>query len=116
VTQQQTSNVRGYLRLHQPLLSQPWHWCAKLLLGDLGPSRLLGQPVIEATRLRLPVTLALFANGRPIALAISQPVASSRCLQIFAASHGSATLKGTGRSNPLVVRGMARFPSLVEEV
>jgi len=47
-TQEQASNIRRDRRLDQLLLSQLWHWHAKLLLGDLGRSLLLGQPVIEA--------------------------------------------------------------------
>ena len=36
-------------------------WYGGLLHGDLGRSLLLGQPVVEVTLLRLPVTMALSA-------------------------------------------------------
>lgn len=69
-TQEQIANIRRDLGLDQPLLSQLWHWYANLLHGDLGRSLLLGQPVLDATMLRLPVTLALSAYALLITLVI----------------------------------------------
>src|SRR6185369_16179096 len=56
-TPEQIANIRRDLGLDQPLLGQLWHWYAGLLHGDLGRSILLGQPVMDATLLRLPITL-----------------------------------------------------------
>jgi peptide/nickel transport system permease protein len=69
-TGEQIANIRRDLGLDQPLLSQLWHWYAALLHGDLGRSLLLGEPVIQATMQRLPVTLALSAYALVITLLI----------------------------------------------
>src|SRR3978361_1446286 len=69
-TAEQMANIRRDLGLDQPLLSQLWHWYANLLHGDLGRSLLLGQPGLQVTMLRLPVTLALSAYALVITLAI----------------------------------------------
>jgi peptide/nickel transport system permease protein len=69
-SQEQIANIRRDLGLNEPLLSQLWHWYANLLRGDLGRSLLLGQPVTEATMLRLPITLALSAYALFITLVI----------------------------------------------
>ncbi len=58
-TREQVANIRHDLGLDQPLLTQLARWYGNLLSGDLGRSLLLGQPVMEATLQRLPVTLAL---------------------------------------------------------
>ncbi|MBV8185332.1 MAG: ABC transporter permease [Hyphomicrobiales bacterium] len=60
-TPEQIAAIRADLGLDQPWPVQLWRWYAGLLHGDLGRSLLLGQPVVEATFLRLPVTLALSA-------------------------------------------------------
>ena len=69
-TQEQIANIRHDLGLDQPLLTQLWRWYAGLLHGNLGRSLLLGQPVVQATMLRLPVTLALSAYALVITLLI----------------------------------------------
>jgi peptide/nickel transport system permease protein len=69
-TPEQVANIRRDLGLDQPLLSQLWAWYANLLHGDLGRSLLLGQPVVQATMLRLPVTLALSAYALVLTLLI----------------------------------------------
>src|SRR5689334_20292569 len=69
-TPQQVANIRHDLGLDQPLLAQLWWWYVGLLHGNLGRSLLLGQPVVEATMLRLPVTLALSAYALVITLLI----------------------------------------------
>src|SRR3954469_13870779 len=69
-TPDQIANIRHDLGLDQPLLTQLWQWYAGLLRGDLGRSLLLGQPVVDATMLRLPVTLALSAYALVITLVI----------------------------------------------
>jgi peptide/nickel transport system permease protein len=69
-TPDQIANIRRDLGLDQPLFSQLLHWYGNMLRGDLGRSLLLGQPVVEATMQRLPVTLALSAYALVITLAI----------------------------------------------
>src|SRR6201990_1850893 len=69
-TQEQIANIRRDLGLDQPLLAQLWEWYAHLLHGDLGRSLLLGQPVVQATMQRLPVTLALSAYALILTLLI----------------------------------------------
>src|ERR1700679_3942760 len=58
-TPDQIANIRHDLGLDQPLATQFVRWYANLLHGDLGRSLLLGQPVMEATLFRLPVTIGL---------------------------------------------------------
>src|SRR5262249_59924768 len=69
-TPEQVANIRHDLGLDQPLLTQLWRWYVGLLHGNLGRSLLLGQPVVQATMLRLPVTLALSAYALAITLLI----------------------------------------------
>jgi peptide/nickel transport system permease protein len=58
-TPEQILNIRRDLGLDQPLLTQLADWYLNLLHGDLGRSLLLGQPVVQATLQRLPVTIGL---------------------------------------------------------
>ncbi len=69
-TPEQITNIRRDLGLDQPLLTQLVHWYGNMFRGDLGRSLLLGQPVVEATMQRLPVTLALSAYALVITLAL----------------------------------------------
>ncbi|WP_158925439.1 ABC transporter permease [Acidisphaera sp. S103] len=69
-TPEQIINIRRDLGLDQPLLTQLADWYLNLLHGDLGRSLLLGQPVVQATMLRLPVTLALSAYALVLTLLI----------------------------------------------
>lgn len=69
-TQDQIANIRADLGLDQPMLTQLLRWYGNLLQGDLGRSLLLGQPVLEATMERLPVTLALSAYALVLTLVI----------------------------------------------
>ena len=69
-TPDQIANIRRNLGLDQPLLAQLWDWYVNLLHGDLGRSLLLGQPVVQATLQRLPVTLALSAYALVLTLLI----------------------------------------------
>jgi peptide/nickel transport system permease protein len=69
-TAEQVANIRHDLGLDQPLFLQLWHWYANLLRGDLGRSLLLGQPVMQVTLLRLPITLALSAYALVLTLLI----------------------------------------------
>jgi peptide/nickel transport system permease protein len=67
-TPEQIQVVRQELGLNQPLLSQLLHWYGALLHGDLGRSLLMGQPVVQVTFERLPVTLALSAYALVLTL------------------------------------------------
>lgn len=69
-TREQVANIRHDLGLDQPVLTQLVRWYGNLLSGDLGRSLLLGQPVMEATLQRLPVTLALSAYALLLTLLI----------------------------------------------
>jgi peptide/nickel transport system permease protein len=69
-TPEQIANIRHDLGLDEPLMTQLVRWYANLLHGDLGRSLLLGQPVVEATMFRLPVTVALSLYALVITLAI----------------------------------------------
>ncbi len=69
-TKEQVANIRRDLGLDQPMLTQLARWYGNLLSGDLGRSLLLGQPVLEATLTRLPVTLALSAYALVLTLLI----------------------------------------------
>jgi peptide/nickel transport system permease protein len=67
-TPEQIEALRVQLGLNEPLLSQLIHWYAALLHGDLGRSLLMGQPVVQVTFERLPVTLALSAYALVLTL------------------------------------------------
>jgi peptide/nickel transport system permease protein len=69
-TAEQIANIRRDLGLDQPLLVQLLAWYSNLLHGDLGRSLLLGQPVVQATLQRLPVTIALSAYALVLTLLI----------------------------------------------
>ncbi len=69
-TPEQITNIRHDLGLDQPLMSQLVRWYTNLLHGDLGRSLLLGQPVMDATLFRLPVTIGLSLYALVITLAI----------------------------------------------
>jgi len=69
-TPDQINNIRHDLGLDQPLATQFVRWYGNLLHGDLGRSLLLGQPVLEATLYRLPVTIGLSLYALVITLTI----------------------------------------------
>ena len=69
-TPEQIANIRHDLGLDQPLATQFVRWYGNLLHGDLGRSLLLGQPVLEATLFRLPVTIGLSLYALVITLVI----------------------------------------------
>ncbi len=69
-TPQMIAQIHHELGLDQPLLSQLVRWYVNLAHGDLGRSILLGQPVLQATLERLPVTLLLSAYALVITLAV----------------------------------------------
>jgi peptide/nickel transport system permease protein len=69
-TPDQIANIRHDLGLDQPLATQLVRWYVNLLHGDLGRSLLLGQPVLQATMFRLPVTIGLSLYALVITLII----------------------------------------------
>ncbi len=69
-TPEQIAALRGQLGLDQPLALQLVHWYGALLHGDLGRSLLMGQPVLQVTFDRLPVTLALSAYALVLTLVL----------------------------------------------
>jgi peptide/nickel transport system permease protein len=69
-TPEQIAHIRHDLGLDQPLATQFVRWYGNLLHGDLGRSLLLGQPVLEATLFRLPVTIGLSLYALVITLVI----------------------------------------------
>jgi peptide/nickel transport system permease protein len=69
-TRDQVEAVRQQLGLDQPWPVQLLRWYGGLIHGDLGRSLLLGQPVTDATFLRLPVTLALSAYALAITMVL----------------------------------------------
>jgi peptide/nickel transport system permease protein len=69
-TPQQIAEINHNLGLDRPLYVQFYRWYADLLHGNLGMSLLLGQPVMQAILIRLPVTLGLSAYAMLITLAL----------------------------------------------
>lgn len=69
-TPQQIAEINHNLGLDRPLSVQLYRWYADLLHGNLGTSLLLGQPVMQAILIRLPVTLGLSAYAMLITLAL----------------------------------------------
>ena len=59
VTEEKLAAIRERMGLNRPLYVQYGLWLARAARGDLGTSLRTGQPVTEALRDRLPVTLVL---------------------------------------------------------
>jgi peptide/nickel transport system permease protein len=69
-TQEQLAQIRHELGLDQPAYIQLMTWYAGLAHGDFGRSLLMGQPVLQVTMQRLPVTLALSAYALVLTLVL----------------------------------------------
>ena len=67
-TPQQLAQIRADLGLDENFFVQMAHWYAGLVRGDLGRSLFLGEPVVQATLERLPVTVALSLYALAITL------------------------------------------------
>ncbi len=67
--------VREELGLNRPLAVRYGHWLAGAARGDLGKSFASGQPVGEAIRSHLPVTLELVSLAQGFALLLALPLA-----------------------------------------
>jgi peptide/nickel transport system permease protein len=78
--------TRAELGLNDPIPVRYVNWLKDTLTGDMGSSALNKQPVSEAIKERLPVTLELLVYSQFIALAVSVPmalVASQRAGGLF---------------------------------
>jgi peptide/nickel transport system permease protein len=75
VTEEKLATVRERMGLNRPLYVQYGLWLARAAQGDLGTSLRTGQPVIEALRDRLPVTLGLAVAATAFGLVLGFPLA-----------------------------------------
>jgi peptide/nickel transport system permease protein len=73
-TPAQITAVRHDLGLDKPIVSRYIRWASHAIHGDLGKSVKTGQPVIEAFRQRLPVTLELALLAEAFALIVAIPL------------------------------------------
>ncbi|OYU48090.1 MAG: peptide ABC transporter [Rhizobiales bacterium PAR1] len=67
------AQIRAQYRLDQPIPVQYFAWVKGVLVGDLGESMRLKQPVSELVAQKLPVTLQLAAMAMVIAILIGIP-------------------------------------------
>lgn len=74
-TAQGRAQLRSELRLDDPIPLQYVRWVSHVFTGDLGRSYVNRQPVLEALRQRLPVTLELLLLSQLLALVIAVPLA-----------------------------------------
>jgi peptide/nickel transport system permease protein len=74
-TDEAVAELREELNLDDPLPVRYVAWVGDLLHGDLGESYLTGQPVAEAIRQRIGVSLELLVASQVVALAIAVPLA-----------------------------------------
>src|SRR5215475_6450344 len=73
-TPENLARFRARLGFDRPLVAQYVEWLGRALRGDLGRSLRTNQPVSEAIRERLPVTLELLASALLVSLAIALPM------------------------------------------
>lgn len=69
-TPENVAALRAKLGLDQALYRQYAHWIAGVFSGDFGESHRTGEPVMQAIRDRLPVTLEIVLAGQVLSLAI----------------------------------------------
>ena len=67
------AQIRAQYRLDQPIPVQYFYWIKGVLVGDLGESMRLKQPVSELVAQKLPVTLQLASMAMLIAILIGIP-------------------------------------------
>ena len=75
VTEERLAAIRSRMGLDRPLYVQYGLWIARAAHGDLGASLRTGQPVVEAIRDRLPVTLGLAVAATGFGLLLGFPLA-----------------------------------------
>jgi len=68
------AQLRHQLGLDQPIVVRYWHWLGHAVTGNLGRSYITGQPVLDAIRQRLPVTVELILLSQLLALALAVPL------------------------------------------
>jgi peptide/nickel transport system permease protein len=73
-TQQNITRLRKDLALDEPIPVRYVHWLKRTATGHLGESYLNHQPVLEAIRQRLPVTLELMVLAEVLALGVAVPM------------------------------------------
>jgi peptide/nickel transport system permease protein len=72
-TPERVAVVREQLGLDKPITERYLDWAGNVLQGDLGRSIMSNQPVSEAFKERLPVTLQLAVMAQVFALALAVP-------------------------------------------
>jgi peptide/nickel transport system permease protein len=75
VTEERLAAIRERMGLNRPLYVQYGLWLSRAVRGDFGTSLRTGQPVIEALRDRLPVTLGLAFAATAFGLLLGFPLA-----------------------------------------
>jgi peptide/nickel transport system permease protein len=75
VTEERLAAIRERMGLNRPLYVQYGLWLARAAHGDLGTSLRTGQPVVDALRDRLPVTLGLAVAATAFGLLLGFPLA-----------------------------------------
>ena len=75
VTEERLAAIRTRMGLDRPLYVQYGLWLGRAARGDLGTSLRTGQPVVEALRDRLPVTLGLAVAATAFGLVLGFPLA-----------------------------------------
>jgi peptide/nickel transport system permease protein len=73
-TPENLARFRARLGFDRPLVAQYGEWLGRAVRGDLGRSLRTNQPVSEAIRERLPVTLELLAAALAVSLTIAIPL------------------------------------------
>lgn len=73
-TPENLARFRARLGFDRPLVAQYGEWLGRAVRGDLGRSLRTNQPVSEAIRERLPVTLELLAAALAVSLTIAIPM------------------------------------------
>lgn len=71
--QEQLDAIREELGLNDPYYVQYFHWMGDVLTGDLGTSTFNQQPVMDALKQRLPVTLELLVITILVTLVLGIP-------------------------------------------
>lgn len=73
-TPEQIETVREQLGLDKPIPERYMDWAGDAITGDLGTSIRSNQPVVDALRERLPVTIQLAVMAQLIALLLAVPI------------------------------------------
>jgi peptide/nickel transport system permease protein len=74
-TAEQVEALNEQMGLNRPLIERYGDWITNVLSGDFGQSYRTGQPVFEAIKTRMPVTIELAVMALVMSLVISIPLA-----------------------------------------